>query len=88
MKTHELKSWPEFFEPLFDGTKHFELRQNDRRFAVGDLLVIREWDDRAGKYTGRQVHRHITYMDQGVGPGAITPLHGLSRGFVILSLEE
>jgi hypothetical protein len=88
MKTHELKSWPDYFEPVFHGQKCFELRNNDRRFSVGDRLLIREWDDRTGKYTGREVRKIVSYMLEGVGPGAITPLHGLSRGYVILSLAS
>jgi Domain of unknown function (DUF3850) len=34
MKAHEVKSWPEFFELVYNGTKTFELRKNDRGYAV------------------------------------------------------
>ena len=87
MKIHELKCWPEFFAPIHDGTKPFDLRKNDRRFKVGDKLHLREYDDRKNTYTGREVHRRITYMLEGVGPGAITPFHGLARGYCILGLS-
>jgi hypothetical protein len=30
--------------------------------------------------------RHIVYMIEGVGPGAISPLRGLARGYCILGL--
>jgi hypothetical protein len=40
---HELKSWPEFFEPVYTGRKNFELRKNDRHFQVGDVIRLREW---------------------------------------------
>jgi hypothetical protein len=86
MKTHELKSWPDFFEPVFNGSKTFELRVDDRHFAVGDVLHLREWDDRAGKYTGRELRRTITCVLAGIGGGAIAPVRGLSRGYAILSL--
>lgn len=87
-KTHDLKSWPEFFEPVFQGKKSFELRLGDRKFAVGDTLLIREWDDRTGKYTGREVRKVVSYILAGVGPGAIPPLQGIHRGYVILSLAS
>ena len=86
MKTHELKCWPEFFEPVSDGSKTFELRKNDRHFAIGDVLHLREWDDHIESYTGRECRRKITYMLEGVGGGCIPPYLGLMRGYVILSL--
>jgi hypothetical protein len=86
MKTHELKSWPEFFAPVLANEKRFELRLNDRNFMVGDILKLKEFDARAGKYTGRECERKITYLLEGIGPGAICALRGLARQYVILSL--
>jgi hypothetical protein len=85
-KVHELKSWPEFFAPVYDNVKRFELRLNDRKYKVGDNLHLQELDD-FGKYTGRSCMRRIVYMLEGVGPGAIPPLCGLHRGYVILGIE-
>lgn len=59
---HELKVWPRFFEALLDRSKTFEFRKNDRNFQVGDLLVLKEWDPDAKDYTGRWLHREITYV--------------------------
>ena len=69
MKTHELKSHPVNFAPLFDGRKKCEIRYfPDRKFEVGDELLVREWipaypDGSGGVYTGRSVRRRITYAD-------------------------
>lgn len=41
---HELKIWPQFYCRVADGTKTFELRENDRGFQSGDTVVLREWD--------------------------------------------
>lgn len=88
MTTHDLRSWPDYFEPIFDGKKSFELRLNDRNFQVGDLLRLREYNDRNGTYTGREVTKRVTYILQGVGSGGIPPLAGLYRDYVVLSLAD
>ena len=88
MDIHELKSWPDFFTPLFDGKKNFELRLDDRHYKVGDVLLLREYDDRTGKYTGREIKRIVTYKLDGAGhQGVIQPLQGLISNYCILSLE-
>ena len=41
---HDLKIWPQFYCRVADGSKTFELRNNDRAFQSGDTIVLREWD--------------------------------------------
>lgn len=41
---HELKIHPQFFCRVADGTKTFEVRNNDRDFQPGDRIILREWD--------------------------------------------
>lgn len=71
MRVHELKTWPQFFEAVARGEKTFEARKDDRNFAVGDALILREWSE--GHFTGKNIVRVITYKlsdpDFGVQPG-------------------
>lgn len=59
---HELKTWPEYFERIADGTKTFEMRRNDRGFQRGDLLILREFKPKSQAYTGRVIHREVGFV--------------------------
>lgn len=61
MKTHNLKTWPEYYQKVLDGTKTFELRKDDRGFKVGDELCLHEWEKGVG-YTGPTVTKKIAYI--------------------------
>lgn len=41
---HELKIWPQYFGRVKDGSKTFEVRENDRGFQPGDTVTLKEWD--------------------------------------------
>ncbi len=52
---HDLKTLPEYYQAVKAGIKPFELRkEDDRRFEVGDVLYLREYDPaRADAYFSR-----------------------------------
>lgn len=59
---HFVKCWPDHFEKIFDGTKPFELRKNDRDYRVGDQVIIQEWIPETETYTSRVVVWQIAYL--------------------------
>lgn len=75
---HELKTLPVYFDATWNRTKNFEIRKMDRLFEVGDVVLLREWEDEI--YTGRQIWAEIAYIYIGDG------LYGLPKGWVILQL--
>ena len=77
---HELKSWPEYFEPVLAYKKDFDLRRDDRepRFEVLDVVVLKEYDPKARVYTGRECFRQIRYILRDAEQV------GLPEGFCIL----
>lgn len=89
MNTHELKTDPEPFEAVRRCLKTHEIRLNDRDYAVGDLLVLKETEftgqqmkpgiDRGALpliYTGRECRREVSHIQTG---------YGLADGWCILS---
>ncbi len=62
MRTHHLKTWPTPFQGLKRGEKTFEIRKNDRDFAVGDILVLEEYDPQSETYSGDSLVREVSYL--------------------------
>ena len=59
---HELKTAPPFFQAVWIGDKPFEIRRNDRNFKERDEVVLQEWDEESGGYTGREIEGFIRYL--------------------------
>jgi len=72
---HRLKIWPQFFTPVNEGLKTFEVRENDRGFQMGDTVTLSEWNpetevihDEMGSYnqtkgyTGNEIKFRIGYV--------------------------
>lgn len=78
--THVLKTWPEYFEQVITGQKNFEVRKNDRVFSQGDILVLEEWNNVTGNYTGRKIARLVSYVLQG-------GQFGIEEGFVVMAIK-
>jgi hypothetical protein len=62
LTTHDLKSWPEYFQAVRAGLKLFELRNNDRDFKVGDTVVLWEYIPETATLTGQTIVTKITYV--------------------------
>jgi len=81
MNIHELKTWPQYFQAIMEGAKTFEVRKNDRAFAVGDTLHLREWNPHTGQYTERSTLVQVLY----IMPGDIA-LGGIREGYCVMSI--
>ena len=85
--SHELKTWPEFFQAVIDNKKKFEVRKNDRNFKAGDVLRLREWnpqwdnDPVTEQYTGRYCYVMVCYVLSDNVPG-------LEPGYCIMSITQ
>lgn len=84
---HELKCDQRHFAEVKNGRKTFELRFNDRGFAVGHVIRLMEYETRFPRefpsaYTGAMCYRVVTHiLTHEDFPQAISP------GWVIMSLK-
>jgi len=60
MAEHHLKIAPPWFAAVASGAKTAEVRRDDRGYAVGDTLILREWDG-SGE-TGRTCRVLVTHV--------------------------
>ncbi|MGB9706473.1 MAG: DUF3850 domain-containing protein [Microgenomates group bacterium] len=58
----EKKVWPKYFEEILSGKKKFELRLADFEIKPGDWLLLKEWDPKTQKYTGRKIKKKVAYV--------------------------
>jgi hypothetical protein len=74
---HELQILPTYFAEVKSREKRAEYRYNDRNFKVGDILVLREYEN--GGYTGRHLHFKITHI--------LEDVYSMPEKWVILSIK-
>ena len=79
--THELKTWPSFFNSVMNGIKPFEVRKFDRPFKIGDVLLLREYNPNTESYTGAVCTRQISYILSG-------GQFGIENGFCVMGLTK
>ena len=85
---HKVKSWSAFFQAFKRGEKKHDMRDlKDRKYSVGDTLVLQEYDPFKGEYTGDEMKMKITYITSRDTPCAFSSA-ALDRDYCILSLEE
>jgi len=86
--THRVKSWLYLYEAAVSGKKKHDFRFKDERdYKVGDTLVLCEYDQATGGYTGRETEFVITYITSNETPCAISS-NGLNREVCVLSIER
>ena len=62
MVTIEKRVWPEYFEQILSGDKHFELRLANFDCQPGDILSLKEWDPQTQQYTGRSITKEAGFI--------------------------
>jgi len=81
---HELKIWPQYYCRVVDGSKTFEIRENDRGYQPGDTVVLKEWDPTPANKTEKNIPKGYTGSPD--LEFRIGYMHILDRSMVIFSL--
>jgi hypothetical protein len=80
---HDLKIWPQYFQPVRQRNKTFEVRFNDRGYQAGDTVTLKEYvpphDIFSGQYTGEIENFSIGY---------VTPIDAERVVFSLIELSE
>lgn len=79
-KTHNLKIRKDFADAVFGGEKTFEIRENDRGFQKGDIIIFNVIDDLflPCDHPLNSVGYEITYVLNG---------WGLKENYVVLAIK-
>lgn len=84
---HRVKSWSYLFQAAKQGIKTHDVRDmRDRDYKVGDTLVLCEFDQATGTYTGEELECESTYIANRQVPCAFSSAV-LDRDFGILSIK-
>ena len=77
---HEHKILPQYFQPIVEGLKTFEIRKitPEHLYKVGDILHLKEHTGII--YTGRETWVKITYI--------LSHTEYVKDGYVVLSIKE
>lgn len=78
---HALKSNMERFEPVWDELKQFEVRLNDRDYAIGDILLMCEYDSILDSFSRRFVMSEVVSIYDGKDQSFPS---GLEDGYIVL----
>ncbi len=79
LRTHKLRTWPAEFKAMKAGLKKFEWRRDNRKFKVGDMLILNEWNPKVKDFTGNFLIVKITYI--------LREKFGCPKGYCIMSID-
>lgn len=82
MSVHHLKVIQPYYDQLYLGLKHFELRRFDRDYKVGDILVLQEYDPNTSQFSGSNIEKQVTMVLSNCAH------FGLMDGYCIMSIVD
>lgn len=89
VQMHRVKSWTMFFTDILNGTRTSDIREHsDRRYRVGDLMELNEFDPVKFEYTGRKQLVEITYIQTNKSNPCAISHDALKDNYSVLSIRK
>lgn len=86
----KLKIWPDDLQLILEGKKKSEVRRcDDRKFLVGDEVVLCGYDPGTNLFIGAELRVRITHIERMAGPLMICGIGGTMTAvpLAVLSFE-
>jgi ASC-1-like (ASCH) protein len=89
VKVVEKKVWTEYFKKIKSDQKHFEVRLADFKIKAGDVLVLKEWNNRRREYTGRKLEFKVgSVMKIPQDMKKFYSAEQMKKGFYVIELKK
>lgn len=85
---HVVKSWKSLYKYIESGVRTSDIRKNDRRYAVGDIMELNEFDPVTFTYTGRKMEVEITFVQMNKSNPCAISEEALHPDYVVLSIKK
>jgi hypothetical protein len=85
---HMVKSWTSFYKYIESGERLSDIRKNDRRYAVGDILELNEFDPVKFVYTGRKMDVEITFIQNNKSNPCAISEQALHPDYIVLTIQK
>lgn len=86
-RIHSLKTWDVYFDAVYDGSKPFEVRYDDRGYQSGDVLLLQRWEPEKHDYT-RDGSGHPATISKRVSYVLRGGQFGVQPGYVVMGLQD
>ena len=81
------KAYTEPFEKILLGEKKFDIRLNDFEINEGDILVLKEIDEKKN-FTGREIRKKVNYILKTKNIDWWDDKDIIKKGFLVMSLGD
>ena len=81
------KAYSKYFEEVLSGEKKFEIRLNDFDADIGDIIILKEINDKR-EFTGREIKKKITYVSKTKNVDWWSEEDIKEKGFIVMSLAN